>query len=74
MIKNIRKNLKTLKKIKSWSVGYTTSLLNKKRRLMSSQGAALENNEHNDFVPEVCFGPRYKPLNFRDDPDYDADP
>ena len=54
-------------------MGYTTSLLNKKRRLMSSQGAALENNEHNDFVP-VSFGPRYNPLNFRDDPDYDADP
>ena len=33
--------LKTLKKIKSWSVGCTTSLHNLKQKLMSSQGAAL---------------------------------
>ena len=41
LIKHILKNLKILKKIKSWSRGYTTSLQNKKRKLMSFQGAAL---------------------------------
>ena len=40
-IKNICKNIIILKKIKTWSVGYTTSVRNKKRKLMSSQGAAL---------------------------------
>ena len=44
LIKNIFKNLKTQKKIKSWSGGYTTSLQNQKRKLMSSKGAALNKN------------------------------
>ena len=41
LIKNICKNLKILKKIKTWSVGYTTSVRNWKRKLMSSQGVPL---------------------------------
>ena len=45
LIKNICKNIKILKKIKTWSVGYTTSVRNKKQKLMSSQGAAL-----NEFI------------------------